>query len=87
MKKCINCRIVLDLPCPNPLCPGHDNDSLGDLCQYCATNQRDAWLQNRDFLDCFVSSLGDLSEYAQDATDEDLDAAHDRRGYTPHTTS
>src|SRR5436853_7672446 len=44
-------------------------------------------LQNRDFLDCFVSSLGDLSEYAQDATDEDLDAAHDRRGYTPHTTS
>ena len=66
MKKCLSCRIVLDQPCPNPICPGHHSDSMGDLCQYCATNQRDEWLQNSDSLYCFLSSLGDLDEYVLD---------------------
>ena len=60
MKNCLICHIVLDLPCPNPVCPGHQNASIGDLCRYCATNQRDAALHNDEKLDLFVSSVGEM---------------------------
>jgi hypothetical protein len=52
---------------------------MGELCWYCATNQRDAPLPPDEGLDLFVSTLGDLeepvleeavqdiNEYAQDA--------------------
>jgi hypothetical protein len=66
MQKCTHCRIVLDQPCPNPICPGHHSDSVGDLCRYCATNQRDAPLHPDAMLDCFFSSLGDLDDYVLD---------------------
>jgi hypothetical protein len=39
-KKCPICDILLDVPCLNPSCDGHQNESWGDLCAYCATNQR-----------------------------------------------
>ena len=66
MKKCPRCHIVLDQPCPNPICPGHHSDSIGDLCRYCATNQRDAALHTDALLDLLFSSLGDLDEYVLD---------------------
>src|SRR5262249_33437641 len=67
MEKCLSCHIVLDCLCPKPLCPGHYNESQGDLCAYCATHQRDAWLQHPDWLDGVVSTLGAFLEYAQEA--------------------
>ena len=66
MKTCTHCRIVLDQPCPNPVCPGHDNDSIGDLCRYCATHQRDAFLQTDVMLDLFSSSISDLDDSVLD---------------------
>jgi hypothetical protein len=36
---CTHCGILLNVPCLNPGCAGHQNDSLGDWCRYCATNQ------------------------------------------------
>ena len=39
-KKCTSCGILLDVPCTNPACTGHQNTPMGDLCYYCATNQR-----------------------------------------------
>ena len=39
-KKCAICTILLDVLCPNPLCPGHHNDSRGTICAYCASNAR-----------------------------------------------
>jgi hypothetical protein len=39
-KKCAICTILLDVPCPHPLCPGHHNESLGTICAYCASNAR-----------------------------------------------
>jgi hypothetical protein len=39
-KKCAHCGIRLDVPCTNPACDGHHNDSRGDVCVYCATNER-----------------------------------------------
>jgi len=39
-QKCISCGILLDVPCTNPACTGHQNTPMGDLCYYCATNQR-----------------------------------------------
>ena len=38
--KCRRCAIRLDVPCPNPVCDGHDNESWGDVCVYCAINAR-----------------------------------------------
>jgi hypothetical protein len=74
MKKCLSCHIVLDRLCPNPICPGHHSDSRGDLCAYCATNQRHAWLQHCELLSGFVSTLGALLEYSQEASDEEQEA-------------
>src|SRR6266481_6253292 len=47
-------------PCPNPACDGHSNESIGDECVYCATNERQntlyLWLRSTPFR----SSLGDI---------------------------
>jgi hypothetical protein len=42
-KKCVLCDILLDVPCTHPGCAGHHNDSRGDVCVYCATNEREIW--------------------------------------------
>ncbi len=39
-QKCTSCGILLDVPCTNPTCTGHQNTPMGDRCYYCATNQR-----------------------------------------------
>jgi hypothetical protein len=39
-KKCAHCGILLDVPCTNDACEGHHNESHGDVCGYCATNER-----------------------------------------------
>lgn len=39
-KKCASCTILLDVSCPNTACDGHHNDSVGEVCVYCATNAR-----------------------------------------------
>jgi len=58
-KKCTSCGIVLDVPCVNPACAGHQNESVGDLCSFCATNQREASFLIGDFPQLLFSSLGD----------------------------
>ena len=59
-KKCISCGIVLDIPCTNPACAGHQNESIGDLCSFCATNQREERFLMVDCPHLFFSSLGDV---------------------------
>jgi hypothetical protein len=39
-KRCARCGILLDVPCTNPACEGHHNASVGEVCLYCATNER-----------------------------------------------
>jgi hypothetical protein len=39
--KCVTCDILLDVVCANPECMGHQNESRGDRCVYCATNERE----------------------------------------------
>lgn len=47
--KCTRCGIRLDVPCPHPACGGHGNASSGNVCVYCATNERanSHWLRKR----------------------------------------
>ena len=59
-KKCASCGILLDVPCPNPVCDGHHNESRGDVCTYCATNERDNLLFLRERSNPFHSSLAEL---------------------------
>jgi hypothetical protein len=65
-KKCTICEIILDMPCLNPACAGHHNESLGDRCQYCATNQRAAPLYSREVPGLFPSSLAELKDDVED---------------------
>jgi len=59
-KKCATCGILLDVPCPKPTCDGHHNESRGDACVYCATNERDNMRYQREISNLFRSSLGDI---------------------------
>jgi hypothetical protein len=54
-KKCTSCSILLDVPCLNPVCEGHQNDSIGDRCRYCATNQCEALLEFISIVVCCAS--------------------------------
>jgi hypothetical protein len=65
-KKCPSCEIILDMPCLNPACAGHHNESMGDMCRYCATNQRAEPLYSREVPGLFFSSLADLQGDVQD---------------------
>jgi len=58
-KKCAICDILLDVPCSNPACEGHHNESIGDVCVYCATNERGNLGYLRKFSSFLVSSLAD----------------------------
>jgi hypothetical protein len=59
-KKCASCGILLDMPCPHTACDGHHNDSVGEVCAYCATNARAdrGWL--RTLASPLVSTLDDI---------------------------
>jgi hypothetical protein len=66
-KKCAICGILLDMPCPAFACPGHRNESVGDRCAYCATNERDEVLFLRQSAVSIVSSLEDFEPDLDDA--------------------
>ena len=59
-KKCVTCDILLDVPCSNPICDGHHNESMGDVCMYCATNEREKMPYLQKFSHPIFSSLGDI---------------------------
>ena len=59
-KKCVICGIILNVPCVNPACNGHQNESLGDICIFCATNQREEPLHFRNLQSLISSSLRDV---------------------------
>jgi hypothetical protein len=59
-KKCAICSILLDVLCTASGCPGHRNESVGDICAYCAANERDDVLLLRDYAPSLVSSLEDF---------------------------
>jgi hypothetical protein len=59
-KKCTICGIILNVPCLNPLCPGHHNTTTGDICAYCATNQREKPLHVPTSHGLLQSGLGDV---------------------------
>ena len=58
-KKCVACHILLDEPCPNADCRGHQNESVGELCVYCATNEREHLSFLRPLSGFLPSSLAD----------------------------
>ena len=58
-KKCAMCHILLDVACPHPACAGHQNDSVGDLCLYCATSERENMDYVRKASGFLASSLED----------------------------
>ena len=55
--KCARCSILLDVPCPNPACDGHHNESVGEVCVYCATNERTHLRDLRQLSSPIVSTL------------------------------
>jgi len=59
-KQCTICGIILNVPCLSPLCPGHHNESTGDICEYCATNQREKPLHVPTSHGLLQSGLGDV---------------------------
>ncbi len=65
--KCKNCGIILDILCANPACTGHQNESIGDICYYCATNQREKSLHIRNAQSLISSSLRDVDIDSEDA--------------------
>jgi hypothetical protein len=54
-KKCVSCGILMDVPCNNAACDGHLNESVGDVCLYCATNERRNTLFSRETATLFFS--------------------------------
>jgi len=67
-KKCAICDILLDIACANPVCAGHHNESMGDVCVYCATNER----ENMDYLrTCARFLVSSLEDTGSDWTEQD----------------
>jgi hypothetical protein len=59
-KTCASCDILLDVSCTNPACDGHHNDSRGDVCVYCATNEREYRLFLWEDFHLLCSSLAEI---------------------------
>jgi hypothetical protein len=59
-KKCAKCHILLDVPCTNPACDGHHNESVGEVCVYCATSERAHMRNLRKLASPLVSTLYDI---------------------------
>ena len=66
-KKCAICAILLDIPCVTVACPGHRNESVGDMCAYCAANEREEVLFLRNSAVSLLSSLEDFELDLDDA--------------------
>jgi len=58
--KCKMCEILLDVLCINPVCIGHQNESMGGICYYCATNQREIFFNINNLQAFLSSSLKDI---------------------------
>ena len=58
--KCRRCEILLDVLCINPVCVGHQNESTGGICYYCATNQREIFFNINNLQAFLSSSLKDI---------------------------
>lgn len=65
--KCTVCCILLDVPCRVPGCPGHHNESVGDLCAYCAARARQEVPFLCDSVPSLVSTLGDFEPDLEEA--------------------
>jgi hypothetical protein len=59
-KKCLNCSILLDIPCVTLACPGHHNESVGEVCAYCAANEQEDRLFCNNVTPSLVSGLEDF---------------------------
>ena len=59
-KKCLNCSILLDIPCVMLACPGHHNESVGEVCAYCAANEREEVLYIHTFAPSMLASFEDF---------------------------
>ena len=59
-KKCAICFILLDIPCITYACPGHHNESVGDICAYCMANEREDVLFLRNLSPSLLSTLEDF---------------------------
>ena len=66
-KKCAICAILLDIPCVTVACPGHRNESVGEVCAYCAAHEREEVLSLRHLSPSLVSSLDDFDPDWDDA--------------------
>jgi hypothetical protein len=71
--KCPICGIILDVPCLNPWCSGHQNASSGDICAYCATNQREQLLSPPEAQTLLHSSLREVDLDVDDRVDVDVE--------------
>ena len=58
--KCTTCGILFDIPCVAYACPGHHNERVGDMCEYCDANERDDVLFLRNLAPALGSSLEDF---------------------------
>ena len=58
--KCALCSILLDITCVTLACPGHHNESVGNICAYCAANEREAVLFLRHLAPSLFSTLEDF---------------------------
>ena len=65
-RKCARCGVLLDVACTHEGCPGHHNDRLGNVCRYCATNERETRLHLHDLSHLFLSTLADAREEYMD---------------------
>jgi hypothetical protein len=59
-KKCASCGIRLDVPCTHPACDGHHNERRGEVCAYCAMNERENRLFMQERSNPFRSSLAEI---------------------------
>jgi hypothetical protein len=59
-KKCANCYILLDIACVTLACPGHHNESVGNICAYCAANEREDMLFLHHLAPSLFSTLEDF---------------------------
>jgi hypothetical protein len=66
--KCAICGILLDVPCVTSACPGHRNESVGDICAYCVANEREDGRFLRTLAPSVFSTLEDFEPDLDGAT-------------------
>ena len=66
-KKCAICAILLDIPCVAVACPGHRNESVGEVCAYCVAHEREEVRALRYLSASLVASFDDGELDVEDA--------------------